>query len=191
MKLTILQKSGRSFIFLVTVGLVWLCLWGTAQAKEIKVGFYDLERLQSELSFFQKLNGILKAKDDELEAFRGSLYKEYLSFYNENTKKYDKEVTGKSDSEKTQITARFQAQLNNRIKEINEQLENKRLQIAEFKTEETRAANDKLKEVMAAVSAKKKLAVIIEKSMLLYGGTDITQDIIKKVKKDEKKDKTE
>lgn len=191
MKLTFLQKSGRSFVFLLIVGLVWLCLWGTAQAKEIKIGFYDLERLRSELSFFLKLNDDFKAKDSELEAFRGNLYKEYLSFYNENTKKYNKEVTGKSDSEKAQIAARFQSQLSNRINEINEQLEKKRLQIEEFKTEETQAANDQLREVMAAVSAKKKLAIVVEKSLVLYGGTDITQDIIKKVKKDDKQDKTE
>jgi outer membrane protein len=184
-----LQKSGRSFIFLLTVGLVWLCLWGTAQAKEVKVGFYDLERLRSELPFYQKLNDIFKAKDSELEAFRGNLYKEYLSFYNENTKKYNKEAAGKSNSETSQIAARYEAQLNNRIKEINEQLEKKRLQITEFKTEETQAADDHLKEVMVAVSAKKKLAIVVEKRTVLYGGTDITQDIIKKVKKDEKQDK--
>lgn len=191
MKLTILQKSGRFFVSLLTIGFVWMCLWGTVEAKEIKVGFYDLQLLRYELPFFQKLTETCKAKDAELEVFRGKLYKEYMSFYDENIRKYHKETTGKSDAEKAQISARFQAQLNNRIKEINEQLEKKRLQIEEFKMEETRATDDQLMELVAAISRKKKLAMVVEKNRVLYGGTDITKDIIKKVKKDEKQDKTE
>lgn len=192
MMLTIHQKSGRRFILLLIVGLAWTGLWGTVQAaKEIKAGYYDLERLRSELPFFQKLDEIFKAKDAELEVFRGGLYKEYQGFYNEKLKIYQKETSGKSEVEKNQITERFKTQLNNRIKEMNDQLEKKRLQIQEFKTEQTQAADDQLKELVAAVSGKKKLAFVVEKSMVLSGGTDITKDIIKKVAKDEKQDKTQ
>jgi hypothetical protein len=190
MKLTLLQKSGRFPFFLLIIGFVAMSLWGTVQAKELKVGFYDLQRLQDELPFFLKLSETFKAKDAELETFRGNLYKEYTSFYYENTRKYDKEATGKSSAEKDQISERFQAELNNKIKEINMQLEKKRLQIDELKTEQTQAANNEFMELVAVVSKKKKLALVVEKSMVLYGGTDITQDIIKKVKKDEKQNKS-
>ena len=192
MKLTILQKSGRRFIALLIIGLAWSGLWGTVQAaKEIKAGYYDLERLRSELPFYQKLNEAFMEMDAELEAFRGNLYKQYLGFYNENLKKYNKEISGKSDAEKEQISDRFQTQLDNRIKEMNDQLEKKQRQNEELKTEQTRAAEEHLKELVAAVASKKKLAFVVEKNMVLSGGTDITKDIIKKVMKDEKQDKTE
>lgn len=191
MKLMILQKSGRLIFFLLIISLAGSGLWGTVQAaKEIKAGYYDLERLRSELPFFQKINEIYKEKDAELEAFRGNLYKDYLSFYDENIKKFNKEASGKSENEKNQLFERFQTQINNRIKTMNDQLEKKRLQIEDFKMEQTRAANEQLKELVAAVASKKKLAFVVDKSMVLSGGTDITKDIIKKVMKDEKRDKT-
>jgi Skp family chaperone for outer membrane proteins len=191
MKLTMLQKSGRYFVFLMIIGFAWMSLGGAVWAKELKVGFYDLERLKYELPFFQKLNEVFKAKDAELELFRGNLYKEYMSFYNENTQRHKKEASGKSAAEQDQIAARFQTELNNKIKEMNDQLEKKRLMNEEFKKEQIQATNDRIDELVAAVSAKKKLALVVEKSSVLYGGTDITQDIIKKVQKDAKQDKTE
>jgi Skp family chaperone for outer membrane proteins len=191
MKLTILRKPTRLLVWLLAMGLVWGLLWGTALAKEVKAGYYDLERLQAELPFFQKLKDTFAARDAELEALRGSLYKVYLKFYEENFKQYNKEAAGKSDAEKEQIYERFQTRINNRIKEMNDQLEKKRLENEALKAEDIQATNDRLKELVAQVAAKKKLAVVVERKLVLYGGTDITQEIIKKVKKDEKQDKVQ
>ena len=190
MKFKIFPKFSRYFMLLSIVVIIASAFWGETFAKDVKLGFYDTQRLESELPFYQRLMDSIQAREKEYEQFRGNLYKDYLKYYQERSQKYNQEKSEKTGAELAQITERFQAELNNKIKEMNDQLEKKRLETETFKEEQNQAYKDKIMGLVKAVADKKKMSFVIPKDLVLFGGTDLTNDIIKKVKKDEKDNKT-
>lgn len=191
MRSIILPKFCKYVILLFLIILGWMVFFGITWAKDVKVGFFDLDKLKSELPFFQNLTDVLSAKDDELEQFRGKLYKDYLKFYQENSQSCDREKLGKSAADQAQITEHFQSELDTKIKEMNDQIEQKRLENETFKTEQNQAVKAKVLKLVATISTKKKLMAVVEKDSVLYGGTDITDDIVKQFQKEEKQYKTQ
>ncbi len=187
MNLNILRGLRRFLILSFILVLAGVSLNGTVFGKSLKVGFIDMELLRTELPYYQELENIFKAKDAELESFRGSLYKEYLQFYQQREQNYLKEKTGRSSEEQERLSQRFQTEVKAKMAQLNEQLEKRQGELEKFKEEQNQMLIDKVNELINTVSAKAKVATVIEKKYVFYGGTDITKKVIDKVKKDSQK----
>ena len=189
MKLNLFDKSGRT-IFFIILFLVGVSLISCVFAKkELQIGYVDFDRLHNELPFYQRVDDLVKSKDNEMEVFRGNLYRDYLQYYKKREQDFQKEKFGKSSSEQTQITERFQADVKVKMTEINNQLETKQQEITTIKSQRNQELVIKVDQLIKDVSKKKKLDCVIEKSLIFHGGTDITSDIVNKVLKEEKKSK--
>jgi Skp family chaperone for outer membrane proteins len=187
MNLTILRQFCKLLVFPLIIALGWISFTGIVFGKELKIGFIDTERLHAELPFYQELEDVLKAKDAELDRFRGDLYKEYLQFYQAREQEYNRENLDKSSGEQAKIAEHFQAEIKTKMDELNSQLAKKKQEIEAVKAEQNQALIDKVNQLITDFSKRKKLAAVIDKKLVLYGGTDITKDIIKKANKDQKK----
>ncbi len=189
MNLTFLRQFYKFAVFSIIIVLIGISINGVVFGKELKIGFVDMERLHAEIPFYQELEDVLKAKDVELERFRGDLYKEYIQFYQVREQKYNWEKLDKLSGQ-DDVTERFQSDLKIKMNGLNNRLEQKKQEIDNFKTEQSQALTTKIDKLINDYSKHKKLAMVIDKKLVLYGGTDITNDIIKKVDKELKKNKT-
>lgn len=185
-KLLKLFKTGG--IFLLAILVIALPITSFAK-KTIKVGYYNLATLQKELPEYQQLQDSIKQKQAELETLRGNLYREYQLYYQESARKLADQTKGKSPEEKNNLEESLQDALQQKISAINRQIEQKQKENERFQSEQTMAALENLKKLVATVATKKKLDLVVEKSNIFYGDNDITQLIIAQVKKEAGKTK--
>jgi Skp family chaperone for outer membrane proteins len=183
--LKILKTGG---IFFLVILIITLPITSFAK-KTIKVGYYNLATLQKELPEYQQLQDSIKQKQAELDTMRGNLYREYQLFYQESARKLEEEAKGKSPEEKNNLEKSFQDALQQKIRAINQQIEQKQQEYDQFQSKKNTAAFENLKKMIAAVAAKKKLDLVVEQNTIFYGDNDITQLIITQAKKEAEKTK--
>jgi Skp family chaperone for outer membrane proteins len=186
MNLTIPRQFYKILIFPLIIFLIGVGFSGIVFGKELKIGFIDMERLHAGLFYYQELEDAMKAKNVELDSFRGDLYKEYLQFYQEHEQKYNREKEDKSPGEQTEIAEHFQAEIKAKMDELNIQLEKKKQEIETYNADQNQFLIDKVAKLITDISKKEKYTAVIDKKLVLYGGTDITNNIIKKAEKDHK-----
>ncbi|GIW23199.1 MAG: hypothetical protein KatS3mg068_2206 [Candidatus Sericytochromatia bacterium] len=140
-------------------------------AKDI-VGIVDTRKVFENSSLALEYSKVQKEIQDLQEAYK----KKTL----DNTKKLEEAKNKKlSEQELSKLQEQFSKELENERKNADELYEKKRIDFEklteQFKTDMQKAIEDVAKE--------KQLQVIVEKQAVLFGGTDITEDVIKKLNK--------
>lgn len=154
-----------------------------AAPKNDSIGYVDMQRLQNELPDFLKLQEIAKDKTSELNYFRGYLFSQQQSDAKELEKKATAEKVGKNAAEQDAIDKKLQDDNNKKISEVNAQIQKKYDELQKYMNDQKNAALERVKGIIAKVAEEKKLSLVLEKSLCFYGGTDITQTVIDKAKK--------
>ncbi len=148
------------------------------------VGYVDMQRLQAELPDFIKLQEIAKDKTSELNYFRGYLFSQQQSAAKDIEKKAAADKAGKNSEQQAAIDKQLQDDNNKKINEVNAQIQKKYDELQEYINDQKDATMNRVKGIIAKVAEEKKISLVIEKSLCFYGGTDITQDVIEKAKKE-------
>jgi Skp family chaperone for outer membrane proteins len=185
-----LNKLSAHFV----VGVVILAVvvlfssYAGAAAKNDSIGYVDMQKLQTELPDFLKLQEIAKDKTSELNYFRGYLFTQQQSSAKELEKKATADKVGKKPDEQAAIDKKLQDDNNKNINDINAQIQKKYDELQQYMNEQKESALERVKKIIATVADQKKLSLVLEKSLCFYGGTDITQAVIDQAKKQADKD---
>lgn len=194
MEINYIRKRGKTMKFQkikghLGVGVIILALvvffssYAGAAGKE-SVGYVDMQRLQAELPDFIKLQEIAKDKTSELNYFRGYLFSQQQSAAKDMEKKAAADKTGKNSEQQAAIDKQLQDDNSKKINEVNAQIQKKYDELQQYINDQKDATMNRMKDIIKKVAEEKKISLVIEKSLCFYGGTDITQDVIDKAKKE-------
>ncbi len=181
-----LQKiKGRLFVGVIILALaVLFSSYVGAAGKNDSVGYVDMQKLQAELPDFIKLQELAKDKTSELNYFRGYLFSQQQSTAKDLEKKAAADKVGKTPEQQAAIDKQLQDDNNKKINDVNAQIQKKYDELQQYINGQKDATLKKVENIIQKVAEEKKLTLVIEKSLRFYGGTDITQDVIDRAKKE-------
>ena len=185
-KIMKLQKiKGRLFVGVIILALaVLFSSYVGAAGKNDSVGYVDMQKLQAELPDFIKLQELAKDKTSELNYFRGYLFSQQQSTAKDLEKKAAADKVGKTPEQQAAIDKQLQDDNNKKINDVNAQIQKKYDELQQYINGQKDATLKKVENIIQKVAEEKKLTLVIEKSLRFYGGTDITQDVIDRAKKE-------
>ena len=154
----------------------------SAKAPDPTVGYVDMDRIQKEHPDFIDLAGVVKDKEAELNFFKSYLNKQLDGITRDLKSKMEQEKAGKTAEEQAKIEQKYQEQFQAKGNELNNQLGQKTAEVNSYINQQKEAAMDKLRKTVEQVANDMKLTLVLDKSARLYGGVDITQVILDKVK---------
>lgn len=165
--------------FLVVSGLA-LAITGLvmAESKKSTVGYIDMQRLQQELEVFHELQELLAQKNEEFNSYRNYLQTQQRNDLTALEKEKAAALKGKSEAERKKIEAEYENKAYEIVKNYQKKLEaeNNRL------SGEVQAKHDEIiaeiEKILAEIAKKEGYAIILEKSVVYYGGVDLTEQVI-------------
>jgi outer membrane protein len=150
------------------------------------VGYLDMQRIQQELPAFQELQDLIKRRNVEFNYFGNYLQTQQDNEFVALEKEKEAESKGKSEAERKEIEAKYQEKAMAISKDYQNKLEteNNRLSAEiQGQHDEIMAA---INRTLEAIAKKEGYAIILEKSVVYYGGEDITEQVIEALRKDKK-----
>jgi outer membrane protein len=173
---------------LITVLLVSSFIGAAAPAQTSKsdstVGYVDMEKLQTDLPDYQQLKAEIEGRKAQLKSYQGQLYTTHKNAAKVLQDKATQDKTGKSAAEQAEIDKQLQADIQKKAEELNGQLEQKGAEIQKALAEQNKVVVEKVKKLIADVAKDQKLSMVLDKNAIFFGGTDITQLVIDKAKKE-------
>ncbi|HEY8462898.1 MAG TPA: OmpH family outer membrane protein [Bacillota bacterium] len=170
-------------IAIITLVMLLTSITGAAPAKEAKIGIVDMEKLQKELPDYQDLQSMIKEKESGFKNYQGYLLSQHRQALKELQDQADKDKKGKSSEAQATVEKKFQEQVKKQAEETNAKLEKERDKIMKELNERKQKADENTKKLISDVAADKKLSIVFDKNAVLFGGTDITDQVIAKAKK--------
>jgi Skp family chaperone for outer membrane proteins len=180
-------------VAILTVVILITSLTGAVSAKDStigNVGYVDVAKLQQQLPDFNKLEAVMKEKESGFKYFQGYLFSQHRSALKELQDKATAEKDGKTPEQQTEIDNKLQEDLKKKSDALNAQLEKERSKIMQELNDLKSKADEKTKTLISEVAHDKKLGIVFDKSAVLFGGTDITDEVIAKGKKADQKAET-
>jgi Skp family chaperone for outer membrane proteins len=177
-------------VIVITIIFVISSLTGAASNNSTNgpIGYVNSERLQEELPDFKKLESIYKDKKTEFDSYQGYLYQSHRNNVKQLQDKATQDKNGKSADEQASIDKKLQDEIQKKTEELKAQLDQKYNEIQKYLNEQKKVVIDKQTKLIADVATEQKIGMVLEKSVILFGGTDITQAVIDKAGKEQAKD---
>lgn len=142
------------------------------------VGYVDMQRLQKELSLFQDFQELLQQKNAEYNSFGTYLQTQQNNELSALEKQKEAEIKGKSEAERKEIEAKYQEQALKLIKSYQQKLEAENARLSG----EVQAKHDeilaRIEKTLEEIAKKEGYAIILEKTVVYYGGVDLTEQVI-------------
>ncbi len=190
------MKKNEKLIQVLTLGVLVLTIvllvssfTGAASPQNGPMGYVDSDKLHSQLPDFQRLESLVKDKQAEFDSFRGYIYTQQRNAVKQLQDKATQDKVGKSADEQANIDKKLKDDVQKKNDELQAQLEQKYAEIQKGLDAQKSAAMDKEKKLIADVAADQKIALVLDKAAVLYGGIDITQAVIDKATKEDSKTK--
>ena len=159
----------KKFILTSVLGLSFLLTSTSAFAAS--VGIVDTKKIFESSKLFEELN---KAKS-EMGGLEESIKKET---FNKSKLLDDARAKNAKEDELKKMQEKFQKELEDLRKKAQEASEKKQKDLEEMSNKLKTQVEDAIKDV----AKDKKLEVVVDKQAVLFGGMDITDDVIKKIK---------
>ena len=159
----------KKFILTSVLGLSFLLTSTSAFAAS--VGIVDTKKIFESSKLFEELN---KAKS-EMGNLEESIKKET---FNKSKLLDDARAKNAKEDELKKMQDKFQKELEDLRRKAQEASEKKQKDLEEMSTKLKTQVEDAIKDV----AKDKKLEVVVDKQAVLFGGMDITEDVIKKIK---------
>ncbi|HHT48810.1 MAG TPA: OmpH family outer membrane protein [Firmicutes bacterium] len=176
----------RLIPILLVIGLA-LAITGLVTAQSgSNVGYVDMQRLQQELSAFQDFQELLQQKNEEFNSYGNYLQTQQKNEFAALEKEKAAAIKGKSEAERQEIEAKYQEKALAIAKEYQRKLEAENTRLSgevQAKHEEIMA---EIESILEEIAKKGGYAVILEKSMVYYGGEDLTEQVIAAYSKNNK-----
>jgi Skp family chaperone for outer membrane proteins len=194
-----LMKTKKWLEFLVgavailTLVVLVTSFTGAVSAKDStigNVGYVDVVKLHQEMPDFTNLEAVMKEKESGFKYFQGYLFSQHRTAVKGLQDKATAEKDGKTPEEQAAIDNKLQEDLKKKSDELNAQLEKERSKIMQELNDMKNTADEKTKTIISEVAKDKKLGIVFDKNAVLYGGTDITDEVIAQGKKKAKKAET-
>ncbi len=176
---------GFAIVILTVVLLLGSLTWAatkTAKTSNSPVGYVDMERIQKEHPDFISFAELVKDKEAEFNFFKNYLNKQLEGLSKDLQKKVDQEKSGKSADEQAKIQQKYQEEFQKKSGELNNQLTQKNNEISGYLSQQRKVITDKLMNIIEEIAKEKDLSLVVDKSTRFYGGNDITDEVLKKVK---------
>lgn len=154
----------------------------TTKALNSSVGYVNMERIEKEHPDFISLGEMQKDKESEMNFFTNYLNKQLEGIYKDLKTKADQEKTGKLADEQAKIEQRYDDEFQKKKGELNNQLTQKNNEVSGYLSQQKKTVMDKLTQTIETIVTEKNLTIVLDKRTLYYGGIDITQDVLDKVK---------
>lgn len=180
-------KVVKRFIpFGLVIGLA-LAITGLVTAQSgSAVGYIDMQRLQKELPVFQELQELLQRKNEEFNSYGSYLQTQQRNEFAALEKEKAAEIKGKSEEERKKIEAKYEEKATEIAKNYQRKLEAENTRLSG----EVQAKHDEIlaeiERVLEEIAKKDGYSVILEKSVVYYGGQDLTAQVIAAFQKDKK-----
>lgn len=147
------------------------------------VGYVDQEKLQTGIDDYKAFQTLLKDKQSEFNLFKSYLFQKQSSELKSLEDKDKQEKQGKSADEQAAIDKKYRDIAQKQTDGVTAQLEQKQAEITKALNAQKKTLDEKIRKLIADVAADKKLTMVLDKNVLFYGGTDISDAVIEKAKK--------
>lgn len=175
MKLKVVK---RLIPFLVVSGLALAITGLVAAQSKSTVGYIDMQRLQRELPVFQEFQELLQQKNEEFNSYGNYLQTQQRNEFAALEKEKAAEIKGKSEAERKAIEAKYEEKASEIVKNYQRKLEAENTRLSG----EVQAKHDEIlaeiEKILGEIAKKGGYAVILEKSVVYYGGEDLTEQVI-------------
>lgn len=142
-----------------------------AQAADIKVGVIDVQQILQRSSLWKAL----QSAQEDVQSAEKSLVEMRDGMVKQLQQMQQDVAAGKMTQDQFTTKQReFEDQMRNKVKEAQARLEAKKKQIGEMKDK----LEKNVKDTVEKIAGQKGLDMVISKQLVLFGGTDITNDII-------------
>jgi outer membrane protein len=155
----------------ISASLLLTAFTGIASAKDSNVGFVDTQKI------FQssKLAEALTSAQNDVKVRENDFSKETL----DKSKLLEEARTKKvSDAELKKMQDKFQNELETKRESLEQLKVNKQKELEEM----SKKLKIQVEEAIKVVAKDKQVDVVVDKQAVLFGGIDITEDVIKKMK---------
>lgn len=142
-----------------------------ALAEDPRIGVVDTQQILANSSLLEEL----KKAEQALQGAEKQLYESR----NVKLKELEKARTMMKEEEFLKKKQQLETSLMNEVKEAEKGLEKRKLDIQKMKVDLEKTVQD----IVKAVAQKRKLEIVINKQLVLYGGVDITQEVVEELKK--------
>ena len=171
-------KGTKNSPMVLVMGLVFAITGLVTANGGSTVGYVDMQRLQKELSLFQDFQELLQQKNAEYNSFGTYLQTQQNNELSALEKQKEAEIKGKSEAERKEIEAKYQEQALKLIKSYQQKLEAENARLSG----EVQAKHDeilaRIEKTLEEIAKKEGYAIILEKTVVYYGGVDLTEQVI-------------
>lgn len=142
-----------------------------AQAADIKIGIVDTQSILGESSLLE----VLRKAEQEVAAAE----KKLVDARNQKIKELEQAQKTMKVDDFIKLRQRYEREIVEQVKAEETKIEQKRQDIQKRKIE----LENKVESVVQAIAKKKGLDLVINKQLVLFGGIDITNEVIAEIKK--------
>lgn len=157
---------------IISISLALTAFSGASFAKDSPIGFVDTKKIFES----SKLAEAVSSAEKELQSFKENLDKDTL---NKSKQLEDAKAKKIGDAKLKEMQDKFQTEIENKRKEGLALREKKQKDLEDMSTKLKQEIDD----IIKTVAKEKQVDVVVDKQLILFGGTDITEDVIKSLNK--------
>jgi len=142
------------------------------------VGIIDPAKIQEKFPDYVRLMDLRAAYEREMKTFQDYQYGLLQSYQTELKRKKETELEGKSEADKKAIEAKYGGLALAKQNEIKGVIATKFKQLQDKLNAETAKADASVQAVLAEICREKGIVLVLNKSAVYMGGTDISEEVI-------------
>lgn len=189
MKFNKVQMIAIGGVFLLILAFAVNGFAGAASNPTPTVGYVDNDKITNALPEYTNFQNNIKDKQSQFNQYESTLAQQHNTYVKDLENKATQEKAGKSAAEQTAIDKKYGDMARKKTNEMKGQLDQKRNEMMKALNDQKKVIDAKILKIIANVATQKKLTTVLDKKVIYFGGTDITDTVIDNAKKDPKKNK--
>lgn len=142
------------------------------------VGIIDPTKIQEKFPDYVRLMELKAAYEREMKSYQDYQYGMLQSYATELKRNKESNLEGKSEADKKTIEAKYAEMAQTKQNEIKNQIAAKFKDLQDKLNTETAKADANVQAVLAEICKEKGIVLVLNKSAVYMGGTDISEEVI-------------